>query len=30
VDAVGAMLVPLMGYAYLKTGRYSFVGKDVS
>lgn len=29
VDTIGAMVVALMGYAYLKTGRYSFIGDAV-
>jgi hypothetical protein len=29
VDAAGAVIVALMGYAYLKTGRYSFIGDVV-
>jgi hypothetical protein len=29
VDAIGAAVVALMGYAYLKTGRYSFLGDAV-
>ena len=29
VDAAGAVIVALMGYAYLKTGRYSFIGDAV-
>jgi hypothetical protein len=29
VDTIGAMVVALMGYAYLKTGRYSFIGDGV-
>jgi hypothetical protein len=29
VDAIGAVTVALMGYAYLKTGRYSFIADGV-
>ncbi len=29
VDAAGAVVVALMGYAYLKTGRYSFIADGV-
>ena len=29
VDTIGAVIVALMGYAYLKTGRYSFVADGV-
>jgi uncharacterized membrane protein YjdF len=29
VDTLGAVVVALMGYAYLKTGRYSFVADGV-
>jgi hypothetical protein len=29
VDAVGAVIVAVMGYAYLKTGRYSFIADGV-
>jgi hypothetical protein len=29
VDLIGAVVVALMGYAYLKTGRYSFLGDGV-
>ena len=29
VDAIGAVVVGLMGYAYLKTGRYSFIADGV-
>jgi hypothetical protein len=29
VDTIGALVVALMGYAYLKTGRYSFIGDAV-
>jgi hypothetical protein len=29
VDAIGAIVVAVMGYAYLKTGRYSFVADAV-
>jgi hypothetical protein len=29
VDTVGAVIVALMGYAYLKTGRYSFIADGV-
>jgi hypothetical protein len=29
VDMIGALVVALMGYAYLKTGRYSFLGDAV-
>ena len=29
VDAAGAVIVALMGYAYLKTGRYSFIADGV-
>ena len=29
VDTIGAIIVGLMGYAYLKTGRYSFIADGV-
>lgn len=29
VDTIGAIIVALMGYAYLKTGRYSFIADGV-
>ena len=29
VDTAGAVAVAFMGYAYLKTGRYSFIGDGV-
>ena len=29
VDTIGAMVVALMGYGYLKSGRYSFIGDGV-
>jgi uncharacterized membrane protein YjdF len=29
VDTIGAVIVALMGYAYLKTGRYSFIADAV-
>ena len=29
VDTIGAIVVALMGYAYLKTGRYSFIADGV-
>jgi hypothetical protein len=29
VDVIGAVIVAAMGYAYLKTGRYSFIADSV-